>query len=290
MLGGGYIGCELACMAAQLGVQVTIVELLEDILPGSDSDMRREVRRSMEALHGIRILTGKPLGNIQTTTNGVSGQFGDQKLEADLLLVAVGRKPVTEELTLEKAGLRPNDRGFIEVNEFGQTRVPRIYAIGDVNGGTQLAHAATSQGIIAAHDACGRRSGRNETVIPGVIFTSPEVGVVGLSELDAQKRSIPVKVGRFPFGALGRSIASGNVVGFAKWIVCDRTDALLGAAVVGPHATELIAEAAIAIRAKLKASELGATIHAHPTFGEAWMEAAHSVCGEVIHAPPVKKA
>jgi dihydrolipoamide dehydrogenase len=289
VVGGGYIGCELACMAAQLGAKVTIVEMLEDILLAFDPDVRREVRRYMEMTLGIRILTGHPLTDIRADAPGVSGQCGEYKLETDLVIVAVGRRPVTEGLSLENAGLATNARGFIEVNEFGQTRVPTIYAIGDVNGGAQLAHAATSQGIIAAENACGSQPGSYETVIPGVVFTSPEVGVAGLSEEDARRNGLAVRVGRFPFASLGRSIATSNAVGFAKWIADEKTDVLIGAAVVGQHATELIAEATLAIRAKLKARELGATIHAHPTFGEIWMEAAHAVHGVAIHAPPVKK-
>lgn len=289
VVGGGYIGCELACMASQLGAKVTIIEMLEDILLAFDPDVRREVRRYMESILGIRILTGHPLTGVQAGGSGVSGLCGGNKIEADLAIVAVGRCPVTEGLALEKAGLSTNPRGFIEVNEFGQTRVPSIYAIGDVNGGAQLAHAATSQGIIAAKNACGRTPGAFETVIPGVIFTSPEVGIVGLTEQEARRKGVAIRVGRFPFAALGRSIATSNGVGFAKWIVDEKSDILLGAAVVGTHATELIAEAALAIRSKIKAGELSHTIHSHPTFGEIWMEAAHAVHGVAIHAPPVKK-
>jgi dihydrolipoamide dehydrogenase len=289
VVGGGYIGCELACMAAHLGVKVTIVEMLEDILLAFDLDVRHEVRRYMEVVLRIRILTGHPFTDVQANAAGVSGLCGGNKLGTDLAIVAVGRRPVTEGLTLENAGLATNARGFIEVNEFGQTRVPRIYAIGDVNGGAQLAHAATSQGIIATENAFGQSLGSNETVIPGVVFTSPEIGVVGLSEQEAKRRGLAVRVGKFPFASLGRSIATSNPVGFAKWIASKDTDVLLGATVVGPHATELIAEAAVAIRAKIKANELGATIHAHPTFGEIWMEAAHAVHGMAIHSPPVKK-
>lgn len=288
VMGGGYIGCELACMAARLGVKVTIVEMLDDILTGFDPDVRREVRKPMESGLGIRVLTGGALTDVVASASGVSAKFGGESLQADLLLVATGRRPVTDGLALEKAGLHVNARGYIEVNQFGQTGVPTIYAVGDITGGTQLAHVATSQGIIAAENACGTPRGGFEIIIPGVVFTSPEVGVVGLSEQEAQQRGIPVKVGRFPFGSLGRSIATDNSIGFAKWIARENTDTLLGAAVVGPHATELIAEAAVAIRAKLKARELGATIHAHPTFGEVWMEAAHAVHGTAIHSPPVK--
>jgi dihydrolipoamide dehydrogenase len=289
VVGGGYIGCELACMAAQLGAKVTIVEMLEDILLAFDPDVRREVRRYMESALGIHILTGHPFTDVQASASGVSGLCGENKIETDLAVVAVGRLPVTEGLQLENAGLATNARGFIEVNEFGQTSVPAIYAIGDVNGGAQLAHAATSQGIIAAGNAFGNAPFSFETVIPGVVFTSPEIGLVGLSEQEAWRNGVTVRVGKFAFASLGRSIATSNAVGFAKWIADEKTDVLLGAAVVGPHATELIAEAALAIRAKLKASELGATIHAHPTFGEIWMEAAHAVHGVAIHSPPAKK-
>lgn len=289
VVGGGYIGCELACMAAQLGAKVTIVEMLEDILLTFDPDVRREVRRYMEMALGIRILTGHPFADIQAGASGVSGLCAGNKLETDMVIVAVGRRPVTEGLAIENAGLSTNALGFIEVNEFGQTRMPMIYAIGDVNGRVQLAHAATSQGIIVAENACASAPGAFETVIPGVVFTSPEVGVVGLSEQEARRKGIAVRVGKFPFAALGRSIATSNAVGFAKWIADEKTEVLLGGAVVGTHATELIAEAALAIRSKLKASEVGAAIHAHPTFGEVWMEAAHAVHGMAIHAPPVKK-
>lgn len=289
VLGGGYIGCELACMAAELGRQVTLVELQTDILVGLDLDVRREVRRSMESQLGIRVITGQELKDVRATEENVSARAGDTNIEADLLLVAIGRKPVTDALMLENAGLHTNERGCITVDEFCQTSVPNIYAIGDVNGLAQLAHAATSQGMIAASHAAGKAVEPNEYLIPGVIFTSPEVGVVGITEIEAQKRSLPVKVGRFPFSSLGRSIAIGNSVGFAKWIACADTDKLLGAAVVGPNATELIAEATIAIRCGVKAEELGRTVHAHPTFGEIWMEAAHAVHGMAIHAPPARR-
>jgi dihydrolipoamide dehydrogenase len=289
VVGGGYIGCELACMAAQLGVKVTIVELMPDILLTFDPDVRLEVRRHMESALGIQILTGKPLGEVRADSSGVSCQYDGHKMETDLVLVAVGRRPVTEGLALENAGLSANARNFIEVNEFGQTRVPNIYSIGDVTGGAQLAHAASSQGIIAAENACGKTSTENETAIPGVIFTTPEIGLVGLTEQEAQRKGLAVRVGKFPFSSLGRSIATSSTVGFAKWIADQKTDALLGATVVGPRATELIAEATLAIRAGLKAKELGSTIHAHPTFGEIWMEAAHAVHDVSIHAPPQKK-
>lgn len=289
VLGGGFIGCELACMAASLGVRVTIVELLDDILLLLDPDVRREVRGRMEKNLGIRVLAGKPLEQIAAASSGVRGHFGDEVLEADLLLCAVGRKPATDGLNLENAGLKTNERGFIEADEYCRTRVPTLFAIGDVTGKIQLAHYATAQGIAAAENAVLQKPRRHDTIVPNVLFTSPEVGVVGLSEDDAKTQNRAVKTGKFRFAGLGKGLASGETTGFVKWIADAETDQLLGAAAVGPHATELIAEATTAIRAELTARELGRTIHAHPTFGEAWMEAAHVVHGECVHVPPKRR-
>ena len=289
VLGGGIIGCELACMAAMLGVKITIVELLEDILLVLDADLRREVRGYMEKTLGIRILTGKALEKVKADAKAVQGNFGDEVISADLLLCAVGRKPVTEGLALEKAGLATNERGFIEADDTCRTKVATIFAIGDVTGKIQLAHFATSQGITAAENAVSQKPRRHETLVPNVIFTSPEIGTVGLSEDDAKKQNRAIVVGKYRFAGLGKALAAGEATGFVKWIADAGTDQLLGAAAVGPHATELIAEAATVIRAELTARELGRTIHAHPTFSEAWMEAVHAVHGECIHAPPRRK-
>ncbi|MGA3180714.1 MAG: dihydrolipoyl dehydrogenase [Verrucomicrobiota bacterium] len=289
VLGGGFIGCEMACMAAQLGVKVTIVELLEDILLLLDPDVRREVRGNMEKGLGIRILTGKALQNIQAGDKGVTGKCGEETLQADLLLSAVGRKPVTDDLHLENAGLQTGERGFIETDDCCRTKVAGIFAIGDVTGKVQLAHYATAQGLAAAENAVNQKQRPHDTLVPNVIFTAPEVGTVGLSEEDAKKGNRAVKTGKFRFAGLGKALASGETLGFVKWIADAATGQLLGAAVVGPHATELIAEATTAIRAELTVQELGRTIHAHPTFNEAWMETAHAVHGEAIHAAPKRK-
>jgi len=289
VMGGGFIGCELACMAAMLGVKVTIVELLADILLLLDSDVRREVRTHMEKNLGIRVLTGNALEKISADTKSVKGSFGDETLTADLLLCAVGRKPVTDGLKLENAGLKTSERGFIEADDYCRTKVANIFAIGDVTGKIQLAHYATSQGIAAAENAVRPKLSKHETIVPNVIFTSPEVGTAGLSEDDAKKQNRAVKVGKFRFNGLGKGIATAETIGFVKWIADATTDQLIGAAAVGFHATDLIAEAAAVIRAELTATEFGRTIHAHPTFGEIWMEAAHAVHGECIHAPPKRK-
>ena len=289
VMGGGFIGCELACMAAMLGVKVTIVELLEDILLLLDADVRREVRAHMEKNLGIRVLTGKALEKISADAKSVRGNFGDETLSADLLLCAVGRKPVTDGLKLENAGLKTTERGYIEADDYCRTKVANIFAIGDVTGKIQLAHYATAQGIAAAENAVQTKLRKHDTIVPNVIFTSPEVGTAGMSEDDAKKQNRAVKTGKFRFASLGKGIATGENVGFVKWIADAGTDQLLGAAAVGSHATELIAEAAAVIRAELTTRELGRTIHAHPTFSEAWMEAAHALHGECIHTPPKRK-
>ena len=289
VLGGGFIGCELACMAALLGVKVTLVELLADILLLLDADVRREVRTHMEKELGIRVLTGQALTKITADAKAVRGSLGDEVLTADLLLSAVGRQPVTDGLKLENAGLKTNDRGFIEADDYCRTKVANIFAIGDVTGKIQLAHYATAQGIAAAQNAVQAKPQKHDTLVPNVIFTAPEVGTAGLSEDEAKKQNRAVKTGKFRFAGLGKGLATGETAGFVKWIADASTDQLLGAAAVGPHATELIAEAAAVIRAELTAAELGRTIHAHPTFSESWMEAAHAIHGTCIHGAPKRK-
>jgi dihydrolipoamide dehydrogenase len=290
VLGGGIIGCEFACMLAQLGVRVTVVELLEDILWSLDADVRRELRRHMEKTLGVRIFTGATLEEISADDQRVRGRVQQEWVEADLLLAALGRHAVTQELQAENTGLTANEGGFIDVDEYGRTQVATVYAIGDVTGGPLLAHAATSQGLVAAENACGRYLRKNEKYVPNCIFTSPEIGTVGLSEQEAQQQGRKIKTGKFMLGALGKALAIGEPMGFVKWVADAETDQLLGAAAVGPHATELIAEATVALRAELTGAELARTIHAHPTLAELWMEAAHALEGEPIHTIPKHQA
>jgi len=290
VMGGGIIGCEFACMAAQLGVEVTVAEILDDITIALDTDIRRELRRHMEKSLHIRVLTGHPLTGIRAGKKGVSGRHGSERLTTQLLLVSTGRRPVTAGLSLGKAGLEPTESGAIEIDNFCRTAASTIYAAGDATeGSTQLAHAATSQGITAAENACCTNRVAAETLIPACIFTSPEIGSVGLGEDKAKADGLRVISGKFPFAGLGRAAASGEKAGFVKWIADAETEQLLGAHAIGAHATELVAEAAVAIRAELTAEELARTVHCHPTFSEAWMEAAHAVRGECIHSPPKRR-
>lgn len=288
VLGGGYIGCELACMAAGLGVKVTIVELLEDVLMLLDKDVRTVVKKSMKSELGIEILTGDAMKDIAATNQSVTAMAGDKKLEACMLLVAIGRSPVTDGLNIEAAGVKTNERGYVEVDDLSRTNVPGIYCIGDVSGRMQLAHAATSQAVYAVEHALKGAEKIEEVVIPGVIFTSPEVALVGITEAEAKEQGLNVTTGKFYFRGLGKALASNETEGFVKIIADTETDRILGAQCAGPHATDLISEMVIAVREELTAAELGNTVHAHPTFAEVWMEAAHALHKACIHAPPAR--
>lgn len=288
VLGGGYIGCELACMAAGLGVKVTVVELLADVLMLLDKDVRQVVKKQMKDALGMTILTGNALENIEATDDGVTATAGGKKLTADMLLVAIGRSPVTDGLNIEAAGVAVNERGYVEVDELSRTNVPNIYCIGDVSGRMQLAHAATSQAMYAVEHALKGEEKIEEIVIPGVIFTSPEVALVGLAESEAKKLGMAVNTGKFYFRGLGKALASNETEGFAKIVADPATDRILGAQCVGPHATDLISEMVVAVREELTVEELGNTVHAHPTFAEVWMEAAHALHKACIHAPPTR--
>jgi dihydrolipoamide dehydrogenase len=289
IVGGGVIGCEFACFLAQLNVKVTLVEASDDILTGLDNDVRRELRRHLEKSLGIRFLTGAKVDGIETEANGVHIRSGEQSVLVDLLIDATGRKPASSALRLEKTQLETSPEGYIPIDEYGQTPIPSIYAIGDVTGGAQLAHAATSQGLTVAENACLRSHRRIEKNIPCCIFTNPEIGSVGLTEAEAKRQGREIKTGKFRFAALGKAVSLGEGSGFAKWIADPGTNQLLGAAAVGPHATELIAEATLAIGAELTAEELVRTVHAHPTLAEGWFESAGVLLGRPLHSIPRKR-
>jgi dihydrolipoamide dehydrogenase len=288
VLGGGYIGCELACMAAGLGVKVTVVELLADVLMLLDKDVRQVVKKNMKDALGMTLLTGDAMENIKASDSGVTATAGKTKLEADMLLVAIGRSPVTDGLNIEASGVVLNERGYIDVDELSRTSVPGIYCIGDVSGRMQLAHAATSQAVYAVEHALKDEEKIEEIVIPGVIFTSPEVALVGITEAEAKAQSFAINTGKFYFRGMGKALASNETEGFVKIIAEQETDRILGAQCAGPHATDLISEMVLAIREELTVEELGNTVHAHPTFAEVWMEAAHALHKACIHAPPAR--
>ncbi|MEI6892287.1 MAG: dihydrolipoyl dehydrogenase [Pontiella sp.] len=288
VLGGGYIGSELACMAAGLGVKVTIVELLPDILMLLDKDVRNVVKKHMKGELGMTLLTGDAMQEIQASEASVTAKAGDQTIEADMLLVAIGRSPVLDGLNIEAAGVNINERGYVDVDELSRTNVDHIYCIGDVSGRMQLAHAATSQALYACEHIMKGEEKIEEVVIPGVIFTSPEVALVGLTEDECKKLGRSVNVGKFHFKPLGKAQAANETEGFVKILADKDSDIILGAQCVGPHATDLISEMVIAVREEITAEELGNTVHAHPTFAEIWMECAHALHKGCVHAPPAR--
>ena len=238
---------------------------------------------------GIRILNGTPLSEIKCTARGVSGKVGAETVKADYLLVSIGRKPVTADLNLPAAGVRVDNRGFIEVDEAFRTSAPNIFAIGDAVGKIMLAHWASAAAENVVNTLRGKSVAFPGAVTPGCIFTSPEIGTVGKSEEQLKSEGVDYVVGKFPFAALGKAMAMNQTEGFVKILADAKSDQVLGVHIIGPHATDLIAEAVPAMLMEITARELGRAIHAHPTLGEAMMEAAHAVHGECAHLPTRRK-
>jgi dihydrolipoamide dehydrogenase len=288
VLGGGVIGCEFACLYARLGVRVTLVEMLPEILPTQDAEVVRTVRREMKKL-GIEVVTGSRVEAVQADGHGVRATVGESFLTAACLLAAVGRRPCSDGLDLAAAGLAPDARGLVAVDARCRTRVPGIYAIGDLAGTIQFAHRASSMGLCAAANATGETATHDDRLVPSCIFTSPEIGSVGLTEAAAREQGREIRVGRFPFQALGKAQAMGETTGMCKIVADAATDQVLGVHIVGPHATDLVAEAVTAMRLEITARELAATMHAHPTLAETLMEAAHAVHDACVHLPRQKR-
>ncbi len=288
VLGAGAIGLEFAYVYRHLGSRVTVLELMPQVLPGTDAEMARELARALKR-QGIEIFTETRATRLEKGSEGVRVQAevqGElQTFEAEVLLVAVGRRPNTEGLGLEAVGLQPNDRGFLPVNRRMQTRVPHIYAIGDLTGPPLLAHKASREGIVAAEAIAGLRTEYDVRAMPSVVYTEPELASVGLSEEAAREQFGEVRVGRFPFLANGRALTYGESTGFAKIIAHPETDEVLGVHILGPEASSLIGEAALALELSATAEDIGLTVHPHPTLTEVLMEAAENVHRRAIHIP-----
>ena len=283
ILGGGYIGCEFASIFAQLGVKVTLVEMLDSLLPNMDPDVSSTLLKAFKKLK-IKVHTGTKMESLEATDAGVTAALeGGKSVEADLALICVGRRMLSDGLGLDEAGVEVKD-GAIVIDEHCETSVAGIYAIGDVTGKLQLAHVASAQAIVAAECAAGMSSAINYRCVPAAVFTNPEVGSVGLTEAEAQEAGYEVKTASFQLQALGRAIAIGETAGFAKVVADARTGEVLGLHLVGPHASDVIAEGGLAIALEATVAELATTIHAHPTLPEAVMEAARSWLGHDIHA------
>jgi len=284
IVGGGVIGCEFACIFNPLGTKITIVEMMEQILPTEDKRVAQTIERILKK-RGINIFTRTKLEEItEYRKNGVTAKLDNgEKIRAEKILVCVGRSPCSENLGLGNLPLRISQKGNIIVNEKMETSQEGIYAIGDVVGGYLLAHVAFEEGIIAAENSAELTSRIDYTSVPSCIFTYPEIGTVGLTLDKAKEKGIEAKIARFPFIASGKAHTIGETDGFVQLVVRGSDDRILGGQIVGPHATDLVHEIALAIRWGLTAEQISSTIHAHPTLSEAIMETAKKAEGKPIH-------
>ncbi len=286
VIGGGYIGLELGTVYAKLGSQVTVIELMDQLLPGTPNDLVRVVERNLKKLsvkvhlnaeaNGFEAGKGKIV--VRATTEGE-----DISVEADKVLVTVGRKPITKGLGIEKAGVEVDKKGFIKVDKRMRTMADHIYAIGDVAGQPMLAHKASKEGRVAAENIAGLHSEIDNHPVPVAIFTDPEIATVGMTEEEAGQRGYKPLVGKFPFTASGRALTTGKTDGFIKVIADGETNRLLGTHIVGPQASDLISEAALAIKMEATLADVAKTVHPHPTYSESLMEACEAALKQAIH-------
>ncbi len=286
VIGGGYIGLEMGQMLNKLGSEVTVVEMGDQVMPGFDPEIVQVIARSLKK-SGITTFTNARAegwtrdGDDVVVT--VAGGEGTQELRCDKVLVTVGRKPYSDGLGLAAAGVAQDDRGFVPVDDQLRTNVPHILAVGDVTGNPMLAHRASKQGEIAAEVAAGKNVAFDCKTVPAVVFTDPEIATVGLTEAEARAQGFELKIGKFPWAANGRALTQLAADGFVK-VIADAADhQVLGVAIVGPHASDLISEAALAIEMDAFLEDIALTIHPHPTLGEAVMEAAAKALGHAIH-------
>ncbi|HEY0046006.1 MAG TPA: dihydrolipoyl dehydrogenase [Flavobacterium sp.] len=278
VIGGGVIGLELGQVYLRLGAQVSVVEYLDRIIPGMDAALSKELTKVLKK-QGMKFYTSHKVKSVERNGEIVVLQADNAKgetitLEGDYALVSVGRRPFTDGLAADKAGIKLTDRGVVEVNDHLQTNISNIYAIGDVVRGTMLAHKAEEEGVFVAETLAGQKPHINYELIPGVVYTWPEVAAVGKTEEQLKEAGIQYKAGSFPFKALGRSRASGDTDGFVKILADAKTDEVLGIHMIGARTADLIAEAVVAMEFKASAEDIARMSHAHPTYAEAMKEAA----------------
>lgn len=287
VVGGGYIGLELGTVYAKLGSQVTLIQRSSRILSNMALEPALEIQKNLAKI-GITLLTDTTVSQYQETSERAMVTIetkgkGKEVLSADYVLVALGRKPNTSGLGLDKAGVKVDDSGFIPVNQQCQSNVSHIYAIGDMAGQPLLAHKAFRQGKVAAEVVAGKKSAFDNRSIPAVVFCDPEYASVGWSEAECLEKGIKIRVGKFPFSALGRAVALGKTIGYVKVIAEEQTGVLLGAEILGEHAGDMISEYSLALELGATLEDIANTIHPHPTFGEALGEAAEEALGKAIH-------
>ena len=286
LIGGGVIGLELGMVYQKLGAKVTVIEMMDQLLPGIDPDLVKVVEKRFKK-GGAEVLLGAKAKGCEVKGGrakvSVEHQGQTKTFEADKVLVAVGFRPNSQGLGLAEVGVKLDERGHILVNETQQTSVPSIYAIGDVCGAPYLAHKASKEGEIAAEVIAGHKAARDWRGMPAAVFTDPEIATVGLSESAAKAQGRAVRIGKFPFAASGRAMAVSETEGFIKVVVDPESHEVLGVGIVGPEASDLISESALALEMCAFAEDVALTIHPHPTLGEGVMEAFKHALGEAVH-------
>ncbi len=288
VIGGGYIGTELGTAYANFGTEVTILEGTKDILGGFEKNMTQLVKRNLKK-KGVEVVTQAMAKSAEETENGVSITYEDKNgeahtIEADYVLVTVGRRPNTDEIGLEQIGVKMTDRGIIEVDKQSRTSVENIYAIGDIVPGLQLAHKASYEGKVAAEAIAGEKSEVDYIGMPAVCFTEPELASVGYNETQAKEEGLDYVTGRFPFAANGRALGLNKTDGFVKIVARKEDGLVIGAQIAGNGASDIISELGLAVETGMTLEDIALTIHAHPTLGEIPMEAAEAALGRPIHS------
>ena len=284
IIGGGVIGCEIGQFLRTLGTEVTIVEMNEQLLPFEDKDVAKQLQRQFKK-DKIKVMTGVGVETCQVIDNqAVATLSNGKQIKSQYALVAVGRKPNLNNSGIKELGIEIN-KGKIVVNQNLETNIEGIYAIGDLIDTPFLAHVASKEGIVAVENALGKSKVVDYTAVPRCVYTEPEVAAVGKTEKQLDAEGKKYNVGQFDFRALGKAQAIGNFQGFIK-VIADENDVIIGASIVGPHATDLLTELSLAIHLKLTTEQVGDVIHAHPTLSEGLMEAIHDVHGECIHSAP----
>ncbi|MFW6457145.1 MAG: dihydrolipoyl dehydrogenase [Planctomycetota bacterium] len=280
IIGGGYIGCEFAAAFSAMDVEVTVVEMMDRILPEMDADCSREIFKQLKK-QGATVLTGTKVEELEKNEGGIQAVLSDESnIECEKALISVGRRPNTRGLELENAGIETGENGEIEVNEHMQTSIPHIYGVGDVNGKIMLAHVASHEGVVAAAHINGEISAAMDySVVPAIAFTHPELGTVGLTESSAEEQYDDVVTKRYPMRALGKAQVSAETEGFVKMVADSETGQILGVHIVSSEASNLIGEATLGLQLEVTAEELAETIHAHPTMPESLHEVAEGVIG-----------
>ncbi|MCK5815337.1 MAG: dihydrolipoyl dehydrogenase [Flavobacteriaceae bacterium] len=288
VIGGGVIGLELGQVYSRLGSEVSVIEYMPKIIPGMDGMLSKELQKSLKK-QGMKFFTGHKVTSVENTGDSVTVMADNKKgisteFNADYCLIAVGRKPYTDKLGLEKAGVLANDKGQVETNGYLQTNIPNIYAIGDVVKGAMLAHKAEEEGTLVAEIIAGQKPHIDYNLIPGVVYTWPEVAAVGKTEEQLKESGVNYKVGSFPMRALGRARASMDIDGQVKVLTNADTDEILGMHIIGARAADMIAEGVIAMEFRASAEDVARSSHAHPSYTEAIKEACLAVDGRAIHS------